>query len=411
MFLSPLRSFFWFLAAVSSFSVVVDDLLGADAAQTFDEADIWVEEIIRWVRRSGGAVSEKTEIRLPDDAAKESKLRGVYATEALEEGDIVCKIPWELIVHEPKNPAICPTTFRIYDAMRDARNPYGRFLKTQPERYLPGFWSDEGSILLREMLGGDLPPLQFDDLLNKYWVNGCSRLPRGMEIFNEDRTLTLHSLMLVLSRGDDDLMVPVYDMFNHRNGKWYNTEHVIREGKDFSIITNRKVEAGEQLYASYNQCNACQNRIDNFGTPEMFQNYGFVEPMPQRWFIEKVRVKFDIDEKEDGTGLKLTFKIPISKRGMLYFQKELHRLKNFEKRYRNNSKIASMVPKNELSALWQYHDAVITAFELAYRTGEGQTTNYVWKLGDDWWKTKSRHLDGTKEKPSSWDDEDEGIEL
>lgn len=91
------------------------------------------------------------------------------------------------------------------------------------------------------------------------------------------------------------------------------------------------------MYLSCKKCNIYRNCIDNFGTLMMFKYYGVIELMPQRWFIEKVCIKFDIDEEEDGTELKLTFKTLISKRGILYFQKELHRLKNFKKKYRNNS--------------------------------------------------------------------------
>lgn len=421
MLFSLLNSIFLLVAAISSPKTVsslaaqAGDAAEKDGAPAADEAERWSQEIISWVRASGGVVSEKTEMRSPRDAGEEGNFRGVFAKEALEEGEVVCNLPWELLVKPSRSNNYvgdCGTTFAIYDLMKEGRNPYGRYLKTQPRRYVPGFWSTEGKELLTEMLGEDLPPFEFDEFIDGWWGKNCARQPRGRQLMREDPELALHARMLVIARADDDLMVPFYDMMNHRNGKWYNTHHILEYGEYFAIVTNRRVEAGEQLYLSYNQCNNCMGRVEEFGTPEMFKHYGFVEFMPQRWYIEDLRVKFDIDDKEDGTGLELTFKLPISKRGILYFMKELSRLEDFKKKYKD-TEIAAAVPESELFSLWQYHDAVTTAFALALRTGEGKATEEVWEMGDDWWVTEA-HItnpssdDWSSDDPeagSSWDDE------
>ena len=72
--------------------------------------------------------------------------------------------------------------------------------------------------------------------------------------------------MLVLQRADDQILVPIYDMYSHNNGKYYNTETTNLEGEKFFMKANRDIEKGEQISNSYNQCNTCGGRVDDYGT-------------------------------------------------------------------------------------------------------------------------------------------------
>jgi hypothetical protein len=43
----------------------------------------------------------------------------------------------------------------------------------------------------------------------------------------------------------------------------------------------QEIEAGEEIYLSYNQFHDCEGWWHEYGTPEMFRDYGFVEQYPQ----------------------------------------------------------------------------------------------------------------------------------
>jgi hypothetical protein len=45
----------------------------------------------------------------------------------------------------------------------------------------------------------------------------------------------------------------------------------------------RKLDAGEELYASYDKCLDCQGVEEYWGTPEILKDFGFVENHPHRW--------------------------------------------------------------------------------------------------------------------------------
>ena len=56
-------------------------------------------------------------------------------------------------------------------------------------------------------------------------------------------------------------------MYNHRNGKWFNTALTIIPGESHEMRARRRIEAGEQIYNSYNMCDECGGRIDSgYGT-------------------------------------------------------------------------------------------------------------------------------------------------
>ena len=107
--------------------------------------------------------------------------------------------------------------------------------------------------------------------------------------------------MQLITRGDDDTLTPVYDMYNHRNGeKWLNTSPKMVEEKRHEMYASQDIEKGEEIYLSYNQCLDCYNRHYDYGTPEIFRDYGFVEQYPQRWIFPREEIAFDIDEHENG---------------------------------------------------------------------------------------------------------------
>ena len=192
-------------------------------------------------------------------------------------------------------PLNCATARTLADEMRLAEQskfaPYVLYLKdTQPPGVLPSVWSDAGQELLSEVaLGGPsehLPPVQLLDWMQDDWYGVCQGDPADE-----------HAATLVVQRSWDENLIPVYDMINHRNGKWLNTDSdPIREGDRVTVRAIRNIAADEQLYISYNFCRDCQGRYERYGTPEILRDYGFVEEYPRRFVLPSLGVGFDLDE-------------------------------------------------------------------------------------------------------------------
>ena len=103
------------------------------------------------------------------------------------------------------------------------------------------------------------------------------------------------------------MLIPLFDMMNHRNGHWYNTiSNEVHNGEPVVIKARRDIKAREKIYNSYNMCIDCGGRFTDYGTPEILRDYGFIEEYPQTWIFEEADVAFCIDEvfnaKGNGTG-------------------------------------------------------------------------------------------------------------
>jgi len=109
--------------------------------------------------------------------------------------------------------------------------------------------------------------------------------------------------IFLLSRGWDDKLLPVVDMFNHRNGPWRNVEITPiddEERNDVAAYAWRDISQGEQLQYTYSECMDATCQFGGlkyaYSTQSIFAEYGFTELYPQRWvlFIEE-----DEDEDEE----------------------------------------------------------------------------------------------------------------
>lgn len=209
------------------------------------------------------------------------------------------------------------------------------------------------------------------------------------------------------------LKQPFYDMMNHHNGK-YNTAHKYNpygtlddseiKPIGYEIVTTKKITKSEEIYNSYNRCNICHEYFDHVGTPEIFNMFGFVEVMPQRWLFDFARVKFDLDwrDADESTGdVVVSFLVPPSERGIALLQEELDRLSLFATHRDDDPKDAG-IPASEWQSLWQYYDALHYALSCAvHQSSNGNMTDDVWKLDENWWVH-----DGTL---TAADDEDHGV--
>lgn len=374
------------------------------------QSDVLASDLFEWLRDNGAYISEKLVLKhvvLGDPSSP----RGVFAVEAMEAGERVCTIPTKLIVKWrdelmdglPAEMSYCGTIKAVMEeTSRVDMTPYGKYLAAQPEGYLPKFWSKSGKEWLIEMLASTRTEqlTAYDELPPRGVYGTVEELQR--ECYGDvDDPRYLQSAMLVAARSDYDVMVPFYDMINHHNGK-YNVKHNIdpykpKTGKEmkekgYEMVTTQAIQAGDQLYNSYNRCNVCNEYYDWFGTPEMFLNFGFVESLPQRWLFDFARVKFDLDWKngdESTREIVVKFLVPPSEKGLDLLRIELDRLEAFAAEYRTEDEEEEEeedddVSEYEWESIWQYYDALHDALSYAVQS-DVTLSDDVWDMGDDWW--------------------------
>ena len=147
-------------------------VLLASAVPAFGD-DVLATDLVDWLRTNGARIHDGLSIRRRDPADPTSP-RGVFATRAIDEGEVLCNVPWELLIKPGNNYKwdddgnLCDTFLSAIEAFDDETNAYGRYLLGQPRRYLPDFWSDDAKTLLLEMLAvGETPggPMtEYDEL-------------------------------------------------------------------------------------------------------------------------------------------------------------------------------------------------------------------------------------------------------
>lgn len=77
-------------------------------------------------------------------------------------------------------------------------------------------------------------------------------------------------------------------MYNHRNGKWLNTETKSIEGVKHITVATRDIHPGEQIYITYNLCRGCVGRRHFYGTGGKYEIYYqkvTIKPLPQQPFL------------------------------------------------------------------------------------------------------------------------------
>ena len=240
--------------------------------------------IFEWVAASeGGIVSPKQEVRRMVPGDKNTPLI-VAATERIEAEEIMVRVPWSNIV-TPDNPdddgqLPCTTATALAREMKLGKDskygPYVEYLNGESAQGIPSVWSPEARELFRQVVGkNEIPPGRATTWITNNWYGFCKADPA-------DEVSTKAALM-VIQRSDDEIMIPAYDAYNHRNGNWTSLDSEIKIGEYHQTAATRTIEAGEEIYLSYNLCNQCGGRKHDYGTGEILRDYGFVEDYPRRF--------------------------------------------------------------------------------------------------------------------------------
>ena len=379
----------------------------AETNKNDKDDDILSTNLIKWLRNNGAYINDKLVVKY------NGVYRGIYATQDMEVGEQLCSIPSKLMIQPEKKELIDGEDTTIYphcntikqvmkELSSDDPTPYGKYLKAQPIGYLPTFWSESAKELLITMLKSIQKEYQTD--LEYYGLEYDELPPHGIQYKLDEiqyecniddqmmnNPIYKQAAMLVTARGDYEYMIPYYDMFNHNNAR-YNIHHdyTLDETPDNRGFTvSKPVKAGEELFNAYNRCNICNDRLDWYGTPEMWLEYGFIESLPQRWLFDFARVKFELEWKDgdESTGeVVVNFLVPMSSKGKRLLQEELTRLNIFADMHRGKSYEEYVdMSRFEWESLWQYYDALHNALTHATTRSDVSLSEEVWTLGHDWW--------------------------
>jgi hypothetical protein len=241
--------------------------------------------LLQWVLEQGGYWNPTQELGYDD-----SGVLGVFATEAIEAGEVLAQIPWTVVIvagltsDDPDRFESCETVQLLKQELEKGHlsnySAYTTALKETAQvhrRLLPAYWSPKGQDLLRMILNDTLPPKDMF-MVNFEWKKEC-------EMIDEVATL------LVMTHGEDFGMIPITDRYNSRGGDYvgayFSKEANTSDTIAVEVSAWRDLEPGEQIYTHYD--------YDQTGTPELLRDYGFVEAYPQRYIFHEQRIAFVVD--------------------------------------------------------------------------------------------------------------------
>ena len=335
--------------------------------------------VLRWVIEQGGVFHPSLYF-----AASESSLV-MFSKEAIPKDEILFRVPRVcLLGPEVDSYAfndyfryVCETTKVLWRELQNGQDsvthgPYMEYLlETQLPGMLPSAWSKAGQTLLKQMLSTPdneqvLPP---EAVCGHSFVRECGINVPVDELDGDARVWGQeHAWMLITQRSWDDLMIPIYDMISHRNGNWTNTKlvegvSVHDDDHDVIVQASRDINAGEEIYTTYNFCEDCGLRAETFGTSLIFRDYGFVEQYPQRWILGEI--VFDLDYKDgDPNELEVSWVFdPPSRDVIAFFDEQLDRLQEFVTVHLETQ--PADIPDLEWSNINIYHQALIDAMSHA----------------------------------------------
>jgi len=329
---------------------------------------------------------------------------GVFAKEDIEAEELLMRIPREAFIHvldmEERKEVddtwsafyhnMCLLTKKLKEEMETGedspRAPYVRFLKSQQRGQIPALWSAPSKNLLRPLLPYEDPPTEAE-LANHTprsnsvdWIDDHLKSTCISPTDPSDEQI----VALVKQRGYDDALIPLWDMFNHANGRYTNTRQTsVRDAEGVRVYASKEIRAGDEVFASYDRCADCEFVNLVWGTPEIFRDFGFVEPYPHRYHLEE-RIWFEIvevDEKDgdkgndgDGSGFRVLWDDGITwpdvdnygnpdREGIEFLEREVTKFESALARM-------SEVPEEERGMVSQYISTVIFDYKLAIAAAE-----------------------------------------
>lgn len=209
-------------------------------------------------------------------------------------------------VHE--TPKMCVTVKRMLDELESENSFYSPYLSYLFEDtsggtsrgLLPHTWSPESREILELLLGHNTDSKLSPETIQyeKVFEHCKTIVDFGIDAYPEESMknqriqLVTDAYFFLLSRGWFDKLIPIIDMFNHRNGKHRNVEVTAIEDEehDIAAYATRDIQKGEQLQYTYSECmdRTCDfsNLRYTYTLQHILIEYGFIELYPQRWEID-----------------------------------------------------------------------------------------------------------------------------
>ena len=241
--------------------------------------------------------------------------------------------------------------------------PFIRYLQQERRGQLPATYSDKGKELYREIVGYQeqtgyswLPLASGVDWIEYYFHGRC---------FDPSDKAHEHALALTVQRGWDSVLIPIYDLLNHDNGK-KNTDNTSVFGQpSLHVKASEAIPQGGEIFGSYNQCNDCEGIMDIWGTPEILRDFGFVEAYPHRFYMHDRDIAFEVDTMDGKPGrytVKWLAEEDPNDDQITFMDYQRERLVRMLSSGRLDS-FQSKVPEHEFKTLKQYHHALMTALD------------------------------------------------
>eukprot|EP00978_Attheya_sp_CCMP212_P008022 scaffold18709_cov50-Attheya_sp.AAC.1 len=324
---------FSLIAAALSLSFLPVSLSANDNEHHQQQPEAYQQRLVDWIRTGPNGFFHPSIVwkRLGPDGT--SGPYAMHTTQDLPKGTTLLVVPRKYVIDSFKTYNPCVTVARMLEEFEKGDEslyaPYLSYLFDDTAggtstRLLPASWSNEGQDLLTFILN-DGSRGRVQDLLT-FILNGSR--DRGLEprsfaqasvfekcgpIFradNESTPLKDESLrqraedayLFYISRSWTDKMVPVLDMFNHRNGQSLNVESSSAHERDEDIeaFACRDIKAGEQLQNTYSECmdEDCEYGAIKYeyDTQQIYSEYGFVELYPRRWRLGLARLDDDSEQ-------------------------------------------------------------------------------------------------------------------
>jgi len=376
-----------------------------------DSKDIATKQI-EWLRAKGGFFSDKIEYAPFDKNNTEpSSPHAMFVTSPIRKNEQLMLIPTTALLTAGPSQDMCDTAnnlvkeYRLKEASDFA--PYVKYVfESFSHEHLPAAFSDEGKDLFATVVGRELPPEDFGNNLFWYACGGGDD-----EDDKDDERLHEIAYSIVVARSWNDVMVPVYDMVNHRNGHWHNIdqETSAHDGEDVSVVALRDIEVGEQLYLSYNECHDydCEDMAHSYTLPSMVADYGFVEQYPRRFNFETPddTLVFDLDIDDNEKVQLAWISEPPDLYQMNWLRSHLHRLRNLVDVVAHG---VEELPSHEKDLITEYYKALTSALEhallFANTSQEEQLDECEDAVNDNGGcGDASRKYDNLEEKPDTLD--------
>lgn len=249
--------------------LVVTLIQYCSAAATTDTVETAAKDVISWISSLNGGVFNPKQ-KLVDG----NKL---VATQPIQKGELLLQLPWDAVLMEEnvlQAEINCDLVHRLANELSllannqtdTETNPYIRYLASRKRHQIPSDFTEFGKEVLMDLLSYDasteLPPSEPFSWLDEDWYDACQGDVK-------DDTAK-QAAMLYVQLQYNDMMIPAYDFYRHRNGpKYYNTFAVrdVNDKNGMRVHALRDINVGEELHQSINQCHDCHESYSMYGAP------------------------------------------------------------------------------------------------------------------------------------------------